>query len=220
LGVVLVLSGLFHLGVQVVDGGAWAGPVSWRKPVVFGLSLGLLNLTLAWILSAFSLRVRSAWAIVAALGVGSVAETFLISLQRWRGVASHFNDTTSFDGAVWMAMGMMIALVVVPTAVLLVRSLGPLDATPSRAMAIRAGLALLLAGYLVGGFMMLAGPSGAGALAPTHALALHGLQALLVADVLVGRTRRSPSGRARAVTMASVAWAALVVASLGGAMTP
>lgn len=68
--------------------------------------------------------------------------------------------------------------------------------------------------------MMLAGPSGAGALAPTHALALHGLQALLVADVLVGRTRRSPSGRARAVTMASVAWAALVVASLGGAMTP
>jgi hypothetical protein len=212
----LVLSGLFHLGVQVVDGGAWAGPVSWRKPVVFGLSLGLLNLTLAWILGAFSLGVRSAWAIVAALGVGSVAETFLISLQRWRGVASHFNDATSFDGAVWMAMGMMIALVVVATSVLLIRSLGPLNTTPSRAMAIRAGLALLLVGYVVGGFMMLAGPAGARALASTHAMALHGIQVLLLADVLVGRIWRSPSSRVRAMAMMSMTWTALVVASLAG----
>ncbi len=34
----LVLSGLAHLGVFAVDGGPWTGPVSWRKPVTFGLS--------------------------------------------------------------------------------------------------------------------------------------------------------------------------------------
>jgi hypothetical protein len=33
----LVLSGLFHLLVYAVDGGPWEGPVSWRKPVTFGL---------------------------------------------------------------------------------------------------------------------------------------------------------------------------------------
>jgi hypothetical protein len=39
-GVFLVASGLFHLTVFLVDGGPWAGPISWRKPATFGLSFG------------------------------------------------------------------------------------------------------------------------------------------------------------------------------------
>lgn len=41
IGGALILSGLFHLGVFLVDGGAWEGPISWRKPVTFGLSFVL-----------------------------------------------------------------------------------------------------------------------------------------------------------------------------------
>ena len=37
-GALLVLSGAFHAVVFLVDGGSWEGPVSWRKPIVFGLS--------------------------------------------------------------------------------------------------------------------------------------------------------------------------------------
>ncbi len=46
-GALLVSSGLFHLGVFLVDGGPWAGPLSWRKPVTFGISFGLTALAVA-----------------------------------------------------------------------------------------------------------------------------------------------------------------------------
>jgi hypothetical protein len=46
---VLFASGLFHLVVFAVDGGPWEGPVSWRKPVTFGLSFGLTLATYAWV---------------------------------------------------------------------------------------------------------------------------------------------------------------------------
>ena len=40
-GVLLVLSGLVHLGILVISGGSWAGPLSLRKPATFGISFGL-----------------------------------------------------------------------------------------------------------------------------------------------------------------------------------
>jgi len=51
LGAILAVAGLFHLVVFAVDGGPWYGPVSWRKPVTFGLSFGLTLITVAWVAS-------------------------------------------------------------------------------------------------------------------------------------------------------------------------
>ena len=45
----LLVSGVFHGFVFLVDGGSWEGPVSWRKPIVFGLSFGVTLATLTWI---------------------------------------------------------------------------------------------------------------------------------------------------------------------------
>jgi len=39
-GTLLLASGAVHAVVAVVDGGAWWGAVSWRKPVVFWMSFG------------------------------------------------------------------------------------------------------------------------------------------------------------------------------------
>ena len=50
-GALLVASGLFHAMVYLVDGGGWEGPLSWRKPIVFGLSFGLTVLTVTWFMS-------------------------------------------------------------------------------------------------------------------------------------------------------------------------
>ncbi len=46
---VLALSGLVHLGVLIVSGGDWTGPLSWRKPATFGLSFGLTLATITWV---------------------------------------------------------------------------------------------------------------------------------------------------------------------------
>jgi hypothetical protein len=60
-GALLVVSGIVHLGVLVVRGGPLYGPVSFRKPVTFGVSFGLSLITVTWLVSFLRLgrRVRS-----------------------------------------------------------------------------------------------------------------------------------------------------------------
>jgi hypothetical protein len=47
-GLVLLASGLVHAGVWAVLGGPWEGPVTWRKPILFGISAGLTSLSAGW----------------------------------------------------------------------------------------------------------------------------------------------------------------------------
>ena len=61
MGALLVAAGLGHVVVWLVDGGAWAGPVSWRKPILFGLSLGMSALALGWVQGAMRRRRFVGW---------------------------------------------------------------------------------------------------------------------------------------------------------------
>lgn len=86
-GAALMLSGIVHFGVFVIDGDPWQGPLSWRKPVTFGLSFGLTTVTLAWL--AGMLRYRRTLAVATAtVAVTSAIEVFLVTMQKWRGVPS------------------------------------------------------------------------------------------------------------------------------------
>jgi len=50
-GAVMAATGLFHVGVWLATGQpSLVGPVTWRKPIVFGLSIGVLAWSLAWII--------------------------------------------------------------------------------------------------------------------------------------------------------------------------
>src|SRR5437879_1741349 len=90
-GALLLVSGLIHLGILVVGGGTWAGPVSLRKAMTFGLSFGLTLITIVWTASWLPLRDRSRAALLGAFSAACVLETASVSLQAWRGVPSHFN---------------------------------------------------------------------------------------------------------------------------------
>ncbi|RYE89910.1 MAG: hypothetical protein EOO75_11010, partial [Myxococcales bacterium] len=118
LALALVASGLVHVGVWAVDGGtSMAGPVSWRKPIVFGLSSGVTTLSVAWLVSL--LRASPGRARWARLYAATMAlEIALIDVQRWRGVGSHFNVATPLDGAVFAAMGVLIVTAMVATTAL------------------------------------------------------------------------------------------------------
>ena len=106
----LVLSGLFHVGAFLADGPG-EGPLPWRKPITFGLSFGVTVATLAWVLGFLRPRRAVAWVLVVVLAVASVGEVALISLQTWRGVPSHFNDSTPFDETVFSLMGLLVTAV-------------------------------------------------------------------------------------------------------------
>jgi hypothetical protein len=70
-GVLLLASGLFHTLVFLVDGGGWDGPLSWRKPILFGFSFGITVLSLGWVLSFLPRRPRLGWLLAGPLGVAA-----------------------------------------------------------------------------------------------------------------------------------------------------
>ena len=144
LGALLIASGLAHVVVWGIDGGAWEGPVTWRKPILFGISAGLTSLSLGWVWSKLPprrwdgpLAAFTAWTLLVEVG--------LIDLQRWRGVASHFNRATPFDSFLYDAMGVLILLVTLVAVDLTARLFRtPADLPPDMLAAARAGLVLLI----------------------------------------------------------------------------
>ncbi len=99
-GLLLVLSGLAHLVVFAVAGGPWDGPVSWRKPVTFGLSFGVTLIAVTWVTSYLRVGTRTRAALLTVFAADCVVEVGGITLQAWRGVPSHLDMETPFDTAI------------------------------------------------------------------------------------------------------------------------
>jgi hypothetical protein len=195
-GILFLASGVFHAGVWLNAGmPSLEGPVSWRKPMTFGFSTGVLSLSIAWVLGLLPQNPRlvtQAWLFSVLL----IAEIALIDMQQWRGVASHFNNATAFDGAVFNAMGAIITsvavLIAIWTVALFRASEGvelranALSSPNSRALlwAARAGMVMLNVGNLIGISMAVSGTS---TLKPLHGAALHAIQVFPVAVWLAVR---------------------------------
>ena len=200
------------------------GPVSWRKPIEFGLSGAITTLSLAWVLGRLP---RSGfWDWTAAITLAFfVAETALIDLQQWRGVPSHFNSSTAFDEAVFNAMAFCIAVVGIGVVVIAARSLGRVDGPPSTAWAVRLGMIFLLLGQVLGGMIIANqlssdGPlarasivGAAGELKVPHAIALHGLQVLAVLALILERIAISAGAALAAVASCAVGYALVLAAA-------
>jgi hypothetical protein len=132
-GGTLVLVGLAHLAAWLVLGGAWQGPISFRKPTTSGSPSGCCSVH-----SPPPTPTRSP----------------LVAVQRWRGVASHFNFATPWtpdsSWRAWPAIAVTVTVIVA----LAVLSFMRLRAAPSMAVAVRAGLLILLVAQGSGGWMI------------------------------------------------------------------
>jgi hypothetical protein len=215
-GALLVTSGLLHGVVFLVDGGPWEGPVSWRKPIVFGLSFGITLATVAWFTTFLRLRRAVGWAVVGPFTVASVVEVALVSMQKWRGVPSHFNESTPFDGMVFSVMGALVSLLVLLT-VVTVRAFFPMDAPPPLAWAIRTGLVLMLVSQSVGVEMIAVGGNtfgASGALKVPHAVTLHAIQVLPALALLALAFQASERLRTTAVVLGATGYAGLVASTM------
>jgi hypothetical protein len=216
-GGLLMLSGVLHGVVYAVDGGAWEGPLSWRKPIVFGLSFGLTLLTVTWLMNFLRPRPLAGWLTIGVFGLASMGEVFLISMQTWRGVASHFNETTPFDESVFSAMGMLVSIVGLLTVIITVWSFVRLDAPASLAMAIRLGLVLMLVSQGVGVQMIVEGGNtfgSAGALKVPHAFTLHAVQVLPLLALVLLASESSERRRVKIVGLGAAGYAVLIASTM------
>lgn len=218
--------GALHGLVFLVDGGAWQGPVSWRKPTTFGLSFGLTVVTLTWLTTTLRLRDRTRWALLGTFAVANVVEVGLVVVQAWRGVPSHFNLASPFDGAVFITMGISIAFIATIIVVVTVLAFTSSEAPRPTAMAVRLGLVALVVAQAIGGtmigrgFVALAddGQNAAylagGTLKLAHAVTMHGVQLLPILAAVLAWAGLAERQRTRAVLAAAGAHLLVALAAL------
>ncbi len=94
---------IFSVVARVLDEAEVNGVSVWDKPIKFSLSFLAFGPMLLWLFSRVT-STRATRIGVGILGWSMVLERSLIFLQSVRGVASHFNNTTSFDASVYRAM--------------------------------------------------------------------------------------------------------------------
>jgi hypothetical protein len=221
-GGLLLLSGLIHLAILIAGGGSWEGPLSLRKAATFGLSFGLTLITITWVATFLRLRDRMRTLLLGTFTVACVLETALVTMQAWRGVPSHFNIETPFDG--------MVARTLAAGAVALVAIILGLTFTAFRTnptvpislrIAIQIGFVTLDVAVVAGAFMIAKGmtlvfsgdPQAAyatgGSLKPTHAVTLHAILVLPALAWLLSFADWSERRRLAAVLVASAGYAGL-----------
>ncbi|MFM1997013.1 MAG: hypothetical protein RLZZ111_1400 [Planctomycetota bacterium] len=222
-GLTLVVSGFVHIALWGVLGGPWEGPVTWRKPILFGISGGLTALSLAWVWPHLPRRGGDDW-LAAAAAWALFVEVALIDLQKWRGVASHFNRATPFDSALYDVMGGLILFVTAVIADLTVRVfVQRVTMAADMLLAARAGLVFLTISCLIGIWASVLGDMRAAAgLDPArygaagvpkfpHGVVIHAIQWLPLLAWAARRAGLEESARTRLVVSATIG-TALVLA--------
>jgi hypothetical protein len=235
IGALLLLSAVFHTGVLIVTGGSLEGPISWRKPILFGEAFGLTAISVAWVMTFLPKRQVVGWLLAGALGLANFGEVVWVAMQQWRGVPSHFNFSTPFDAAAFVAASYLIRATAAVIAIVTLWTFFSLQAPRSLKWAIRAGMVLLLVSQLFGLMIVFNGLSkvrdpqtgafisdglksaaifgAAGTMKMPHALTLHAIQLLPALAFVLLFTNRDESWRTRAVLAATAGYVGLVAIS-------
>jgi len=229
IGILLLVSGLIHVGILVLSGASWMGPLSLRKPATFGLSFGLTLLTITWVSSFLRLGNRARTLLLSVFASACVLETALISLQAWRGVPSHFNIETPFDAFVTQMLAAGGVILVAIIAALTFISFRATPATPAgMRVAIRTGLAVLLGAMVSGALMIARGMSlvfggnaqaaylTGGSLKPTHAVTMHAVLLLPALAWLLSLTEWSEPRQLRVILVAATGYVVFAAAVAAG----
>ena len=224
---VLVLAGVAHLGVALALPRPWDGPLSWRKPVTFGLSFGTVLASITWVTSYLRMPDRRRTVLLGVFAADCVVEVTGITLQAWRHVPSHFDTVGALSSAVAFSLAAGGVVLVVTLGTFALTALrGRIDAAPPMRRALRAGFALLLAGLAAGVAMIARGEAligqgertlaydTAGFLKWFHAISLHAVLVLPALAWLAARTRLDEQRQLRVVTAGVGAYLLAAAAAL------
>ncbi len=152
-GVVMIAVLLATLIGIVVDPRVVTNEPVWLKPAKFAISIAIYSFTLLWLMSFIERRrwlvLSLSWVIAAAL----LVEEAIIAYQAMRGVRSHFNVASEFDGALWASMGIAIVVLWLANLVVAILLLRQRFSNRILAWGLRFGLIIALLGMAVA-FMM------------------------------------------------------------------
>lgn len=227
--IILLVSGVLHLGVLVAFGLPWGGAVSLRKPITFAVSIGMLLWTLGWVIDRLPSRPRSEKVLGITLAWSGLIEVALITMQAWRGVPSHFNYSTVDGIVVFVLMGISVAVLSIGLVVATVWTFRRPPAQPAVRLAVRAGMLIVLTGLGIGQWIIelgndffervgavpdrvLAGEAGVPIF--PHALAFHGIQLFILAAILTGFVGLAARDAQRVVRLAVAGYCLLLLWSV------
>jgi hypothetical protein len=185
----------------------WGDPISFRKPFLFGISTGLTLWSCDWCFRQFN---AFAWsnALRSVLGISLLFEVALITLQIWRGEASHFNRSGLINAGI--ESGMLLFIVIAMAIILLLAIRSSFDSfAPSVSASMRIAIwwglhYLVLSGLIgfvitfIGHMQQLAGKppelwGERGVLKFPHGAVLHAIQTLAVVAWFADRMWRGRS---------------------------
>jgi len=148
-GQLLILIGLLHIPLFMILGNSWEGPISWRKPILFGISTGMTLWSTGWIADHLK-RTKLDEVCAAIVSVSLVIEVLLITLQQWRGRASHFNRSSYLDSQIDAAMLALITIAFAGLLYFTVRCFGRPRLSRDYQFAAQSGMLFLIVSCVIG----------------------------------------------------------------------
>ena len=149
IGAIGALIGLF------VDDRMLMGINVWVKPLKFCLSGGIYVLTVGYLLTFYPYSKRKKQVFRNIVAWAMLIEIAIIVYQGYRGVASHYNQSSAFDGILFGMMGLLISIVVLFMVVFAFDSLRlKLQVPQAVQWGIFLGWLIVLLGSYVGGQMI------------------------------------------------------------------
>jgi hypothetical protein len=218
------------LGGLVVDDRMLMGVNVWLKPLKFSISTGIYILTLGYLITLYPYSKRKKWYINGIVSWTMIIELAIIVYQGARGVQSHYNMSSAFDGILYGSMGILVGVNVIIMILFIIDTIRlKLKTEKSIQWAILIGWLVVFFGSWVGGQMIgqLAhnvgvadGGAGlpllnwstiAGDLRVAHFFGLHGIQIIpLFALWLVKKWQVPTKNQIIAVTIFGLFYAAWI----------
>jgi hypothetical protein len=166
----------------IVDPRVITGAPAWLKPLKFAVSISIYSATFVWLLGFVRGRRRIVGLVAWVTTAGLLIEMALLMMQVVRGTTSHFNVSTSFNAAVFYAMGGTIVCVWTANLILAIVLLRQRFADPTFAWALRLGVLISLGGMGVAFLMTM--PTGAQLAGSKvgHGMPISGAHSVDVAD--------------------------------------
>lgn len=221
---------LVCIGGIFIDDRMLAGISVWIKPLKFWISGGIYIMTLGFFMTKYPYSRRKKNIINNIVSWSLLLEVGIIFYQATRGVRSHYNQESLFDGLLFAAMGILIAINVVIMALLAFDAARlKLKVAKPIQIAIFMGWIVIIAGSWIGGQMISQmahnvgiadGGEGlpilnwstiSGDLRVAHFVALHGIQIIpLFAWMLVKKWNTTTKNKIIAVITFGLLFAACI----------